>query len=91
MAVIEVTAGSQDAFVASYQQVRHEVGDSSGCRSIRIVRGVESPRRFLLFVEWDSIAAHEAFRTSDRFGRWRAGVGPHFAAAPQVEHYQDAG
>ena len=89
MAVIEVTPGAEDAFLASYREVRHEVGDSPGCRSVRVVRGVESPSRFLLFVEWDSIAAHEGFRASDRFGRWRGGVGPHFAAPPLVEHYRD--
>lgn len=88
MAVIEVTPGAEDTFLAAYRAVRHEVGDSPGCRSVRVVRGVESPSRFLLFVEWDSIDAHELFRASDRFGRWRGGVGPHFAAPPQVEHYR---
>jgi heme-degrading monooxygenase HmoA len=91
IAVIEVTPGSEDAFLAGYEQVKGEVAGSPGVRTMRLTRGVESPSRFVLMVEWDDIAAHEAFRASDGFGRWRAGIGPHFAAPPQVEHYRDAG
>ena len=36
-----------------------------------------------------SVAAHEDFRASDRFPRWRAHIGPHFAAPPVVEHFTD--
>jgi heme-degrading monooxygenase HmoA len=71
-------------------QVMHEVADAPGCRSMRMTRGVESPSRFVLLVEWDSVEAHERnFRATERFGRWRAGIGPHFARPPQVEHYVD--
>ena len=90
MAVIEVTPGSEEAFAAAYRQVRHEVADAPGCRSVRMTRGVESPSRFVLLVEWDSVAAHEqGFRATGRFGRWRAAIGPHFAGPPVVEHYAD--
>jgi heme-degrading monooxygenase HmoA len=90
IAMLEITPGSEDAFVAAYAQVRHEVASTPGCRSMRLTRGVESPSRFVLMVEWDSVQAHEqTFRGSDRFGRWRAGIGPFFAQPPQVEHYAD--
>jgi heme-degrading monooxygenase HmoA len=90
VAVIEVTPGQEDAFVAAYRRVRPEVTGTPGCRSVRMTRGVESPSRFVLLVEWDSVEAHErGFRATERFARWRAGIGPHFAAPPQVEHYAD--
>ena len=90
IAVLEITPGAEDAFAAAYRQVRHEVADTPGCRWMRMTRSVESPSRFVLLVEWDSVEAHEVdFRASDRFGRWRAGIGPHFAEPPQVEHYVD--
>ena len=90
IAVLEITAGAEDAFAEAYRQVRHEVAETPGCRSMRMTRGVEFPSRFVLLVEWDSVKAHEVnFRASDRFGRWRAGIGPHFAKPPQVEHYVD--
>jgi len=90
IAVIEIAPGQEDAFAEAYRQVRHEVADTPGCRSLRLTRGVESPSRFVLLVEWDSVEAHERnFRGSERFTRWRAGIGPHFARPPQVEHYVD--
>ena len=88
--MLEIKPGSEDAFVAAYGQVRHEVASTPGCRSMRLTRGVESPSRFVLVVEWDSVEAHEReFRGTDRFTRWRAGIGPYFAQPPNVEHYAD--
>ena len=90
IAKLEITPGAEDAFAEAYQRVRHEVADTRGCRSMRMTRGIESPSRFVLIVEWDSVEAHEQnFRASDRFARWRAGISPHVAAPPQVEHYVD--
>jgi heme-degrading monooxygenase HmoA len=55
-----------------------------------MTRGVESPSRFVLLVEWDSVAAHEQnFRGTERYTRWRAAIGAHFAAPPHVEHAID--
>ena len=85
-----VRPGAEDAFVEAYRQVRHEVAETEGCRTMRMTRGVESPSRFVLLVDWDSVEAHERnFRATDRFVRWRAAIGPHFAWPPQVEHYVD--
>jgi heme-degrading monooxygenase HmoA len=89
VATFEVNPGEEDAFAAAYRQVRAEVSSTPGCRSVRMTRGVESPSRFVLLVEWDSVEAHEGFRSSDRFPRWRAAIGPHFASAPHVEHFTD--
>ncbi len=89
IAVIEVTPGAEQAFTEAYGEARTQVADSPGCRSVRMTRGVESPSRFVLLVEWDELADHEGFRASERFGRWRALIGPHFAAPPAVEHYLD--
>jgi heme-degrading monooxygenase HmoA len=92
VATIEIRPGEEDSFVAAYERVRQEVTGTPGCRSVRMTRGVESPSRFVLLVEWESVEAHtENFRGTDRFTRWRAALGPHFAAPPHVEHYADVG
>lgn len=90
VAQLAITAGREDDFVATYAGAVALVGATPGFRNARLVRGVESPSRFLLLVEWDSVAAHELFRASDRFGAWRAEVGPFFARPPEVEHYAEA-
>ena len=57
-----------------------------------MTRGVESPSRFVLLVEWDSVRAHQDnFRASERFVEWRALIGPYFADPPVVEHFEDVG
>jgi heme-degrading monooxygenase HmoA len=90
VADIEVRPGAEDEFVAAYRGVRDVLTGTPGCRSVRMTRGVESPSRFVLLVEWDSVAAHEEnFRASDRFTAWRGAIGPFFAGPPRVEHVED--
>jgi len=89
VALIDVQPGHEEAFATAYRGAKDFVGDTPGCRSMRMTSGVETPTRFVLLVEWDSVEAHELFRSSDRFPRWRAAIGPHFAQAPHVEHFED--
>jgi heme-degrading monooxygenase HmoA len=89
VALIDVTDGSQADFEAGFRRVRHALSDSPGCRSVRMTHGVETPSRFVLLVEWDDIAAHQAFRDSAALGVWRSGIGPYFSGAPTVEHFVD--
>ena len=86
VAIFAITPGSEDAFVAAYREATTLIEDSAGVGAVRMTRGVEDPSRFVLLVEWESVAAHEAFRSSEAFPRWRALIGPHFAAAPEVFH-----
>lgn len=90
VAQIDITAGQEDEFASAYKTARHLVADTPGCRSVRMTRGIETPTRFILLVEWDSVEAHEAnFRGSENFPEWRRIIGPYFASAPHVEHYAD--
>lgn len=90
VALIDVFPGQEDAFAAAYRLGRPVLAGTPGCRSVRMTRGVESPSRFVLLVEWDSVEAHERnFRGTERFARWRAFIGPYFAGPPRVEHYTD--
>ncbi len=79
-----------DGFLAAYRRARHLVTGTPGFRSMRVVRGIESPERLVLLIEWDTLEAHTvAFRQSDRFPAWRAEIGPWFAEPPRVEHFSD--
>jgi heme-degrading monooxygenase HmoA len=87
---IAVTPGSEEEFSAAYRSVREVLATTPGCRSVRMAQGIETPSRFVLLVEWDSLEAHEIdFRASDRFTRWRAAIGPYFVRPPHVEHFTD--
>jgi len=90
VADIAVQPGREQEFLAAYRSVRDVLAGTPGCRSVRMTRGVESPARFVLLVEWDSLAAHENdFRGTDRFTAWRGAIGPFFARPPHVEHATD--
>ena len=89
VALIDVTPGSEQAFTDAYAQAKELVAATEGFRSLRMTQGIETPTRFVLLVEWDSVAAHQVFRDSERFGQWRALIGPHFSGPPHVEHFAD--
>jgi heme-degrading monooxygenase HmoA len=90
IADIAVTPGTEPDFRTAYLGARHLLADTPGCRSVRMTQGIETPSRFVLIVEWDSVAAHDDnFRGTDRFTAWRAAIGPYFARPPHVEHVSD--
>jgi heme-degrading monooxygenase HmoA len=90
VADIAVTPGSEQDFLAAFHGAKGELASTPGCRSVRMTRGIESPSRFVLLVEWDRIESHlQDFRATDRFTRWRTAIGPFFARPPYVEHVAD--
>lgn len=89
IAQFDVHPGSEAAFEAGYRSVVDVLRESAGLLSLRMTHGVETPTRFVLLVEWESLEAHQGFRDSDRFAVWRSGVGPHLAQPPHVEHVTD--
>jgi heme-degrading monooxygenase HmoA len=88
--LISVLAGQEDAFATAYAKARETLATTPGCRSVRMTRGIESPSKFVLLVEWESVDAHlDNFRATERFQTWRGLIGPYFDGAPLVEHYTD--
>ena len=87
IADFRVLADRQEEFADAVREGLRFVSDTPGFRSARLSRSVETPARFVLLIEWDSIEAHTVgFRESENFGRWRPVVGPVFVGAPTVEH-----
>lgn len=84
-----IRPGHEDAFAAAYREAVVHIERAPGFRSVRMTRGIESPARFVLLVEWDSVADHQAFRDSEDFPRWRAPITEHLDGTPRVEHLAD--
>jgi heme-degrading monooxygenase HmoA len=91
--VFTILPGREEEFERTfYAQARHVIAQSPGFISARLARGIERPDTFLLLVEWETLEDHtEGFRGSELFTRWRELLGPCFAEAPAVEHYQPKG
>ena len=91
-ALIAVRPGSHQEFEAALTKARAVIAASTGFVSLRLLRGVESPDRYLLLVEWATLEDHTVgFRESPAFGEWRALIGPYFASPPEVDHYEPVG
>lgn len=88
-AYMTIADGHAEAFEAALAQARVLVEQTPGCRGLTIHRGVERPDVYLILIEWDTLDDHlVSFRESERFGQWRALLGPHYAAPPAVEHWE---
>jgi len=58
-----------------------------GVRAVTLGRGVENPDKFLLLVEWESLAAHEAFSRSPVSDVFRALITP-LSRGGAMEHFE---
>jgi heme-degrading monooxygenase HmoA len=89
VADIRIQPGAQAEFDAAIARgLETVIAKAHGYRGHRVVKGIESPERYLLMIEWDTVEDHTVgFRGSPAFQEWRAIVGPFFAAPPQVEHF----
>jgi heme-degrading monooxygenase HmoA len=87
-----VLPGREDEFAAAYREAVALLSATPGFRGARMTRGIETPTRFVLLVEWDTVEAHTVgFRESAAFTRWRELIGPYFDGLPRVEHFHDLG
>jgi heme-degrading monooxygenase HmoA len=89
IADLPVTPGQEDAFAAAYAEGLKYLTAAPGFRAARLVRGVESPSRFVAIVEWDSEEDHLAYTKSDSFPRFGALIGHFFAGPVTVEHFTE--
>ena len=65
------------------------ISKAKGFEGYKINRGIESPERYVLQIFWTTLENHTVdFRESAAFAEWRAIVGPFFAQAPVVEHFE---
>jgi heme-degrading monooxygenase HmoA len=85
-----VLPGTEEEFAAAVREGVRYVSDTPGFRNARLTRGVESPSRFVLLIEWDSLEAHTVgFRESEDYPRWRELITTFFDGAPRVEHFNE--
>lgn len=87
-AILRIEPGSEAAFEAAMEEAAKVIAQAAGFRSLKLLRGIEQPSSYLLLNEWDRVEDHmRGFRESELFVRWRELIGPYFASAPEVEHY----
>lgn len=61
---------------------------AKGASNPVVQRCIESPDRFVLTIEWDTLEDHTVgFRQGPLFAEWRGIIGQYFAQPPLVEHF----
>ncbi len=90
IADFRIQPGQQAAFEAAIRQaLASTLSRASGFRGATLHHGIESPERYVLQVQWDTLEDHtEGFRNSPLFTEWRGLIGGFFAAPPVVEHFE---
>ena len=77
------------AFEAAFRQASSLIAASPGYLGHRLERRVEAPGRYLLLVEWATLADHTVgFRQSTAYEEWRALLHPFYDPFPTVEHFE---
>jgi len=61
-----------------------------GCRSAKVLPGVENPGNVLFLIEWDSVDAHNAAKASPGFAEFVRIAGPWFGGegGGSMEHFR---
>lgn len=89
LADIRIQPGQQAAFDEALQRgVDTVISKAKGFQGYTVHKGIENPERYLLQIFWATLENHTVdFRESPAFTDWRTIVGPFFASAPTVEHF----
>ena len=89
VAQLSIKAGQEAEFEAIFPAAAKVIAAARGYIAHEIQRGIESPSRYVLLVQWQTLEDHTAgFRGSPAFAEWRGHIGKFFESAPVVEHYQ---
>ena len=88
VAILDIIPGHEKAYEAAFAQASALIAAMKGYRSHQLKRCLEKDNRYLLLVEWETLADHmEGFRQSADYQQWRKLLHPFYDPFPVVEHY----
>jgi heme-degrading monooxygenase HmoA len=89
IAQLSIRHGSEPQFEAVFPVAIEVLGGTKGYLGHDLRRSIESPNRYALLVQWQTLEDHTVgFRGSAAFTRWREHIGPFLDSPPVVEHFQ---
>lgn len=87
---LRVREGQEAAYEAAFELAAPIIRRQVGCRSVRLVRSVEHPSRYVLLVQWAREQDHAiGFRQSADYQAWRALLHHFYEDVPPVDHWRD--
>lgn len=89
LAIFSIVPTQKAEFETAFTEARKVISSMPGFIGLQLQRCIETDGRYALLVQWQTVEHHTVgFRQSPQFQQWRALLGPYFAAAPAVEHYE---
>ncbi|MFM2057094.1 MAG: hypothetical protein RLY71_1479 [Pseudomonadota bacterium] len=74
---------------AVHHGIQTVIAKSNGFQGYQVRHSVESPGRYLLLLEWETLEDHTVgFRGSAAYSQWRNIVADFFIQPPFVEHFE---
>jgi heme-degrading monooxygenase HmoA len=86
-AELPITSGREREFEQIFTRARRLLEEARGCRQVALARGVETPSKYLLLIQWETLEAHQAFTSTPAFETFKTLAGPFFAGRPNTEHF----
>jgi quinol monooxygenase YgiN len=86
IAELYITPGAETAFTEAHVAAINALESSDGMLSLKLTQGVETPTQFVMMVEWTDLEAHERFRETEGYARWRAAIGPFVSGPARIQH-----
>ena len=60
----------------------------AGCNKVTLLPGIENPGTVLFMIEWDSVDAHNAAKSSPGFAQFIAAAGPFLGEGGTMQHFK---
>ncbi|NVD08532.1 antibiotic biosynthesis monooxygenase [Vibrio sp. JPW-9-11-11] len=89
VAILQVKPQLEEQFEANFAQAQQIISSMPGYLSHQLKRCIETPNRYILLVNWQTLEDHEqGFRQSPQYQEWKALLHHFYDPFPTVEHYQ---
>ncbi|MEM8642179.1 MAG: antibiotic biosynthesis monooxygenase [Cyanobacteria bacterium P01_G01_bin.54] len=86
--ILDVIPGQAAAYEAAFTEAAPIIATMPGYRSHQLKRCLEKANRYILLVEWETLADHtEGFRCSAAYQDWKRLLHHFYDPFPVVEHY----
>ena len=88
-AILNIRGGQADDFESVFRQASPIIASIPGYISHELLKCVETPRRYILLVNWETLEAHTVgFRQSPKYQEWKQLLHHFYDPFPTVEHFE---
>ena len=86
---LPVIIGKEAEFETAFRQASPIIASMNGYRSHELHRCIETPGKYLLLVQWETLEDHTiGFRGSAEYAEWKRLLHHFYDPFPVVEHFQ---